>query len=249
MPLTGSFDSLTSDRSLPRDRPHIYHEPLPNIWSKVPPIPPKQDRKPAADQFRPHAELLLHLRRSAAFPSSPSITNNLQSPSVPYNPMVVVTRPSPIPSTKPPTIPSTTSTILPLAQLPPPMPIQFIPSKSTSKSAPTSSSLSSPASITPVSHHRPRRANDYTGEFKREFCALLSRHSEARSQWENFWRRRECTGRRPCIKSYLAFCEQYAEFSKLRRSHKYRVLGTRTSCECSFVTHSTQPIQARFSPY
>jgi hypothetical protein len=36
---------------------------------------------------------------------------------------------------------------------------------------------------------KPKRANDYTGEFKREFCVLLSKHPEVRSQWERFWRR------------------------------------------------------------
>lgn len=119
---------------------------------------------------------------------------------------------------------------------------------------PTSSQAPIPSTKTPQSmhtltsipHHRPRRANDYTGEFKREFCALLAKHADARAQWEHFWRRRECTGRRPCIKSYLAFCDLFTEFTKLRRTHKYRVLGTRTNCECSYPSHTTPQ---RFTPY
>jgi hypothetical protein len=39
-----------------------------------------------------------------------------------------------------------------------------------------------------------KRLNDYTGDFKKEFCALLCTNNEARSEWDRFWRKHGCTG-------------------------------------------------------
>ena len=190
-----------------RESPYT-RDPLPSIWSKVFPLPSKQEH----EHFRPHAELLLHLRSLSGLPPSP--------PSPPSTLQASTTH-----TTRPYSIHALQTS-----------PIQVPP---TAQGSP----------ITPYAHHRPRRANDYTGEFKREFCALLSKHANARAQWEHFWRRRECTGRRPCIRSYLAFCDLFTEFAMLRRIHKYRVLGTRTNCECSYPSYAIQRPTSRFYPY
>eukprot|EP00026_Physarum_polycephalum_P012685 Phypoly_transcript_13012.p1 GENE.Phypoly_transcript_13012~~Phypoly_transcript_13012.p1 ORF type:complete len:298 (+),score=27.01 Phypoly_transcript_13012:96-989(+) len=95
-----------------------------------------------------------------------------------------------------------------------------------------------------------KRLNDYTGDFKKEFCALLCTNNEARGEWDRFWRKHGCTGKRPCIKAYLAFCELYKEFAELRQNPRYRVLGTRTACRCTRTIHSFQPPKStRYAPY
>lgn len=95
-----------------------------------------------------------------------------------------------------------------------------------------------------------KRLNDYTGDFKKEFCTLLYTNSAARAEWDRFWRKHGCTGKRPCIKAYLAFCELYKEFGDLRQNPRYRVLGTRTACRCTRTIHSFQPPRAtRYAPY
>jgi hypothetical protein len=86
--------------------------------------------------------------------------------------------------------------------------------------------------------HPPRpytRTQDFTTDFKRQFGKLLDKYYAARVDWDHFWHQQKCSGSRPCMKVFLAFCAGRSdEFSKLRRefAHRSPRLGTRTACKC-----------------